>query len=84
MQEWITLAQTHGTNGMLFSAKVMQHCLQYIVTSWTEQNQALHDSNKPYNMSQLCTMVQQIFHDAAQCPHLKATIHNQTVESILT
>jgi len=84
MHEWITLAQTHITNGMLFYTKFMQFCWQYIIASWTEQNWALHNHNKPYDMSQLCTMVQQIFHDAAQHPHLKTTIHNQTVESILT
>jgi len=82
--EWITMAQMHGTNGTLFYAKVTQFCWQYIITSWTERNRALHDRNEPYDTSQLRTMVQQIFHDAAQHPHLEATIRDQTVESILT
>ncbi len=38
MHEWITMAQTHGTNGTLFYAKVTQFCWQYIITSWTERN----------------------------------------------
>jgi len=83
INEWVTLAQNHGTNRTLFYAKVTQFCWQFILTSWTERNRALHDHNEPYDTSHLCTMVQQIFHEVEQHPHLEATICDQTVKSIL-
>jgi len=81
--EWITIANNQGINGTIFYAKITEFCWRYVLTSWTEQNRALHDTAEPYDMSQMCITVQQIFHDAAQHPHTEATIRDQTVESIL-
>jgi len=80
---WIQTAEQQGINGTIFYAKVTQLCWQYVLTTWTERNRALHDSAQPYDISQLRITVQQIFHDAAQHPDTQATIQDQTVEAIL-
>ncbi len=81
--EWITITHDQGKNGTIFYTKVTKLCWKYVLSSWKECNSALHDTAKPYDMSQMHITVQQIFHDAAQHPHTKATICDQTVESIL-
>jgi len=80
---WIMNANDQGINGIIFYAKVTELCWQYVFTNWQECNKALHDTAEPYDMSQMCITVQQIFHDAAQHPHTEATIKDQTIESIL-
>jgi len=81
--EWITIVNDQGINGTIFYAKVIELSWKYVLTSWKECNRALHDTAKPYDMSQMHITVQQIFHDAAQHPHTEATIRDQTFESIL-
>jgi len=80
---WIQAVEQQGINGTNFYAKVTQLCWQYVITSWMECNRALHDRAQPYNISQLRITVQQIFHDAAQHPDTQATVHDQTIETIL-
>jgi len=46
-------------------------------------NHVLHNTNQPYDILQLQTMVQQIFHKAEQHPDTLVTIRNQTVKTIL-
>jgi len=81
--ELVEVVQNQGINGLIFYAKAMQLCWQYVQTSWQECNQALHDNAEPYNMSQMCIIMQHIFHDATRHPHTEATIRDQTIESIL-
>jgi len=80
---WVCMAEQQGINGTIFYAKVTQLCWQYVLDSWVACNHALHDSTQLYDISQLRTTVQQIFHKAAQHPNTQATICDQTIYTIL-
>jgi len=80
---WIQAIEEQTVNGVNFYAKVTQLCWQYVITVWTEWNQALHNTTDLYDTSHLRATIQQIFHDAAKHPDTQSTIHNQSVESIM-
>jgi len=77
------MAENQGINGTIFYTKVTQLCWQYVLDSWAVRNHALHNTNQPYDISQLRTTVQQIFHKAEQHPDTQLTIRDQTIETIL-